>query len=363
MLLYVPGFELGGVEKQVGRIACGLDRDRFEPVVAWSDRSGPVEDMLKQAGVPVYHLPLNTQAGHAAAVVRIRELHPDIFHSFSYRKDALDVLAAKAAQAPVIMTTRINFREWDPERRVRDWELERNRFTDRITAVSEAVAAQCVEVEGVTPDQITVIHNGVEIPGGDWTDSTLRRELSLPPDLDLIGYAANYRFAKGHDTLLRAFRRVLGQRPGTHLICCGLDVKGTKTGLQALVRELALDSRVSLLDSRPDVETLYRALDVYIHPSASEGFSNSLLEAMAHALPAVASAVGGTPEAVVDGVTGLLVPPADIERLAGAIITLLSDSRLRTAFGQAGRERATRNFSLAVMLDAYARLYDQYPVL
>jgi len=258
---------------------------------------------------------------------------------------------------PVVITCRVNCRKWDENLQVQSWELERNRATHRITAVSEAVAALCVHVEGVSHEKISVIHNGVEIPSLHSTGITLRDELNIPEHVSVIGYAGNYRAEKGHEDLLYAFGRVLEARPYTHLLCCGLNAQGLKSRFEDLASQIGVASSISLLDSRADIGILYRALDVYVHPSRSEGFSNSILEAMAHTLPVVATAVGGTPEAVLDGVTGFLVPPKDPPRLADAIIAMLEDPNQRRTFGQAARDRVQRHFSVARMVDAYARLY------
>lgn len=355
LLLYVLGLEEGGAEKQLERLALGLNGSRFQTAVAYSKPWGIVGERLKQAGIPVLQFP-RSDAAEAERVVR--GFAPEIFHSFSHR-NAVELEAAHGAGVPHVIASRVNMREWDPDLQVKDWEVLRNRVTERVTSVSHAVARLCTEVEGVGADHITVIHNGVELPGQVRRGSHLRAELEIPETAPVIGYAANYRPEKGHDSLLRAFRLVVYRRPDVRLVCCGILPPETQARLQAVVRDLNLESAVYLLPSRSDVGSIYRTLDLYVHPSHFEGFSNSLLEAMSYALPVVATRVGGTPEAVDENATGLLTPKDDPPALAAAILELLADPERARSFGQAGRERVTRLFTVEKMIDAYSRFYEE----
>jgi glycosyltransferase involved in cell wall biosynthesis len=357
VLLYVPLLEIGGTESRVGRLAAGLDPARFECIAAWSDAWGPVGDRLVDAGIQVTELPLNASSPNPTAVHRLREIAPDIFHSFSYKQHAGDVLAAREADVPLIVTSRVNARNWDAHDRVQDWELTRNVCTDWITAVSAAAAAPCVNIEGFPSERITVIRNGVRGPEQHGGVTALRRELGLSDSVALVGYLANYRREKGHALLLEAFRHVLDVRPDTHLVCCGADGDGGKASLRAMLATSALEGHVSLLDSRTDVDAVYRALNLYVNTSVSEGLSNAILEAMAYGLPVVATRVGGTPEAVLDGATGLLAPP-DARALATAMVRLLNDPQRRRTMGQAGYDRFRRDFTIDSMVNGYASLYD-----
>jgi glycosyltransferase involved in cell wall biosynthesis len=352
-MLYVRGLQEGGSEKQVERLAYGLGRDRFQIAVGYSDPWGPVGDRLRAAGIPVLQVPPRDQA---KAECVVRAIAPDIFHSLGHH-NAVDIAAAAAAGVPVIVGSRVNLRTWDERLEVRQWECVRNRMTHRIVAVSQAVASLCEAVEGVDRQHIVVIHNGVDIPDPKRPCANIRDELGLGPEIQLIGNVANYRPEKDHETLLRAFRLVIDRRPDTHLICCGLAPPETGLRLAGLVRELGIEQKVSLLESRSDVDTVYRGLDLYVHSSRFEGFSNSVLEAMALALAVVATDTGGTPEAVAQGVTGMLAPRGQPEAFADAVVAMLSDPGRRKQFGQAGRERVERYFSVGTMVEEYARVY------
>ena len=352
----VPGFRLGrpvrilfhadylwrgGLEKKVGKLVSGLDPSRFEPVVSWHRKWGAVGDELVNQGIRVVQI-APSHEDHLATE-QIRKFAPDIFHSFSCRKTSADVRNARAAGVPWVVTNRGSISDLPLE----EWETERNGWTDRIIACSHAVAAACASREGVAPGDISTIHNGVRL-----LDAIPERGAPV-----CIGYAATYRTLKCHEVLLRAFRGVADRHPGARLLCCGERYDDTKERMEQCVRDLSLGDRVCLLDASTEMDAMYRQMDIYVHPSSVEGFSNSILEAMAYGIPVVAARVGGNPEAVVDGVTGYLVAAGDAAELERMLSALLSDAPLCRQFGEAGFERVKQNFSVAKMVRAYEDVY------
>jgi glycosyltransferase involved in cell wall biosynthesis len=151
---------------------------------------------------------------------------------------------------------------------------------------------------------------------------------------------------------------VVDRDPAAHLVCCGDDLEpGTRARLLALARKLRLEDHVSLLAEREDLETVYAGLDLYAQASRSEGLSNALLEAMAHGVAVVATSVGGTAEAVADGVEGRLIPAGDDQSMAAAMVDLLGQPDLLARYGSAGRERVRTSFCIGGMLRRYECLY------
>jgi len=198
------------------------------------------------------------------------------------------------------------------------------------------------------PDRVSVVYNGVDAGAIERADP---EPLDLPEGSIAIGYIGSFEPRKGLLDLAAAWRRVAPEAPSAHLLLVG---KGSQDAL--LRRELAEAPRVHFPGYRPRVAPLLRSLDLLVLPSYVEGVPNVALEAMAAGIPVVATAVSGTPEAVLDGTTGLLVPPRDPAALAEAILRLAGDPALRERMGRAGALRARRDFTLEAMLDRYEEI-------
>jgi glycosyltransferase involved in cell wall biosynthesis len=357
VLFHVDTLALGGLEKKVARLALRLNRGRFEPIVSYSKDWGPCGDDLQRNGVPVHRIvPRARWRGEAdEAVGRIRELAPQIFHSFSCQKNADDVRAARQAGTPCIVTSRSNVRYWAAAGPARDWEFDRNAMTDFVIACCAEVGRVARAKEGLHTDKLVVIPNGVEIPeAAEGPD--IREELGIAKGILLAGYAAKYRPLKAHEILLNAWQEVTAARPDAFLVCCGEDEENRRASLQEMVCRLGLVRNVMLLKARPKMDSFYRGLDLYVHASRSEGLSNAILEAMTYRLPIVATPAGGTPEAIEDGLTGVLVP-CEPPALAGAILKLAESPEARWALGRAAKDRVRERFSLEHMVEEYESLY------
>ncbi|MFH1681030.1 MAG: glycosyltransferase family 4 protein [Candidatus Eisenbacteria bacterium] len=213
-------------------------------------------------------------------------------------------------------------------------------FTDRIIAVSERVAA-AMETGGVPREKIAVVRNGIplesyrEVPEERVREA--RRSLSLPGGLPVVGMFAR---RKGQADLLRAMSSV--ERKSA-ILFLGID---RDSELEALRASLRLSHPVVYGGFRTDILPFYRILDVFVLPSLIEGFSLSILEAMACGLPVVCTNAGGNAEAVRDGVNGFLFRPGEIDRFAGGLRKLLDDEPLRAAIGKTNREEAFRRFDV-----------------
>jgi glycosyltransferase involved in cell wall biosynthesis len=268
----------------------------------------------------------------------------DLVHVNSYVPGNYTRLAAALMQVPLIVDHWHGFTRFNRKRRLICRFL--GRFTDLSLTVSKGVKDYLLEEIGLDPAKVRVVPNGVDLarieaarPGPE-----VRRELGLPDDLPVIGLVGRLdHWGKGHKELFTAMAQLQERWP-----CRALIVGGGRREeeIKDLAASLGLADLVHFLGSRPDVPDLLQAMDIFVLPSYSEGVSLALLEAMAAGLPVIATAVGGTPEAVTEGVTGLLIPPRDATALAGALERLLSDSALAKKLGEKARKAVAEKFSL-----------------
>lgn len=198
------------------------------------------------------------------------------------------------------------------------------------------------------PERVAVVYNGVDL---ERFDATPPADLGLPDGAVAVGYLGSLEPRKGLPDLAAAWPAVAEAVPAAHLLLAG---KGRQ---EALLREMLEDApRVRFLGHRTDAPAVVKALDALVLPSYVEGAPNVVLEAMAAGVPVVATAVSGTPELVVDGETGLLVPPRAPEALGRALVRVAGDADTRARLGAAGRARAEARFALERMIDDYDAL-------
>lgn len=224
--------------------------------------------------------------------------------------------------------------------------------SDAVTAVSEFLRRETVRVLGVQRP-IEVIHNFFEPHAPTRDRESVRRELGVAPDETLLLHASNLRPIKRLDILLAAAARLEPRAKVKLLILAGADF----APFCADVKALGLHDRVIVRTHVDDIEDYLQAADLALMASDSESFCLSVLEAMCFERPAIATAVGGLPEVMVDGEHGFLVPAGDCVALAAAAQRLIDDPALRATFGRAARLRARERFSAATIIPAYEQLY------
>ncbi len=240
------------------------------------------------------------------------------------------------------------------------WRLQR-----RVIAVSAEVAESIRRHAGGRVP-VETVRNGIEVdhpPVAPQEAAAVRERLALAPDSPVVGTVAVFRTQKRLDLWLRAASRLAADDPALRFVLVG---DGPLRGaLESLAGELGLADRVRFPGLQQDVRPFLANFDVYLMSSQFEGLPLALLETMAAAVPLVATAVGGIPEVVADGVEGLLVPPGDVEALAGAVRRLLADRTAAAAMAAAARERVRRDFSAARMAAeveaVYRRALDEGP--
>jgi glycosyltransferase involved in cell wall biosynthesis len=231
-------------------------------------------------------------------------------------------------------------------------------YMNRLIAVSRAIEHKLVD-EQRTAVPVSLIYNGVDLERYDKQEAccTLPEEYGMEPGSQIVGVVARLEPEKGHPTLLEAWPVVLRAVPDAYLLIVGEGSR--RDALEAQARELRIAHRVVFTGRRDDVPAVTAALDVAVLPSYREAQGMVILEAMALSRPVVASNVGGIPEMIEDGVTGLLVPPHDPDALAAAIVRLLTNHPLADTLGRAGHDMVHDRFCVELMVSAIESIYDE----
>ena len=367
VLHIVKAVQVAGAERHLLSLLPGLrERDIDARLIVLVEPDKPMDDylgMLAARSVPVDRLtiPRDFAPGLVPRLRRsIRQIQPDIVHTHLLHADLYGIPAARWSGVPVVISSRHNdnaFRRRAPFKQI-------NRFLWRLTdagiTISDSLTRFTIEVEGASPSKIHRIYYGLD--AGKSLDkraarATLLGELGLPQDALLIGTVCRLTEQKGITYGLQAFARIAADFPTAHLLIAGDGL--LRPSLETQSAALGLTERVHFLGWREDVPALMAAFDIFLVPSLWEGFGLVLLEAMAQSTPIIASRVSAIPEIVVDGETGLLVPPRDVDALADSLSRLLSDSALRGHMGLLGQDRLETHFGAPRMVDETAALYQQ----
>ena len=233
------------------------------------------------------------------------------------------------------------------------------RATAHIVTAGEALRRQLHRDNGIALDRITSVPTGIDLDRFRPLDRrACRRQLNIP-DRPTIGILATLRDWKGHDALLDAFVGLHARHPDWQLVIVGDGPQRAR--LEARVDVLRLRGAIHFTGNRDDVPEWLATFDLFTLPSwGDEGVPQGITQAMACGLPVVSTTVGAIDEAVVDGVTGVLLAPRDAAALAGAIERLLVAPPLCARMGAAGRERARQRFGIDTMLDAMEGIFERH---
>jgi glycosyltransferase involved in cell wall biosynthesis len=365
LLKFLAYLAIGGTERQILNLATGLDRRRFALHLSYFGRiEEQVATDLSHAAVQEYRIGklygvrAMRQAVRLASYLKRHRI--DIVHAYNFYANVFAVPAARLAGVPVVLASvRDTGEYWTPRQRTVNRIV--CRWADRVVVNAEAIKKGLI-AEGYDHRRIVVIHNGIQCPATRPRPNTarLREQLGFPPDSPLVGVVARITPQKGLEYFLHAARDVAGRMPDARFVVVGgnwID-RVYRDGIERLAHRLGLEQVVRFMGFRLDVPDLLACLTLSVLPSISgEGLSNSLLESMAAGLPVVATTVGGNPEVVVDGETGLLVPPKDPTALAAAICRLLEDRALADSYGKAGRARVLARFGNERMVRKTEDLY------
>lgn len=284
----------------------------------------------------------------------LRENKTDVMHVHWSLDMVVPGFAARMENVPVrILTRHMPYPFKSP---LGTFLYSRILFT-RMVTVSNSVRETLLKC-GVPPEKVQVIHHGTDIEA--FTKTTIerkvtRQELGIPEDCVAIGIVGRIAPEKGHAILLDALSK-LGDRYPLRLVIVGSGPDEAE--MKQKIQTLGLTDKVVLTGFRDDVNNVIAALDIVTVPSTwNEPCSAVIQQGMALSKPVIGTLTGGSPEMILDGETGLLVPPSDSGALAGAVETLARDAFLRRRLGVAGRERVESHFSLQIMTDKIEALY------
>ncbi len=372
LMVVVASLRVGGTERHIGAILPELARVGWKIVVRRTGADGPIGDRLRAGGIEVIDADISTDRlrwlppllrGLIAYLVHavpmaldIRRRRPAIVHAFLPGPTVIAGFACAIARHRPFVASRRALNHYQAANPRAAW-IERHVLAraDAILGNSRAVMRDLAG-EGHDPSRFALIYNGAP-PAGEIVPRTAfrAREGWASGEIAMV-IVANLLAYKGHLDLVEALALLPSDLPHWTLNIVGRD-DGEGAAVTARAAALGLREHVRLLGPRDDVGAILAASDIAVSASHEEGFSNSVIEAMAAGLPVVATAAGGSIDAVVDGVTGRLVPVRAPEKLAAALAELIVDPEKRARIGAAGAERARSHFSLDACVRNYMSLY------
>jgi glycosyltransferase involved in cell wall biosynthesis len=366
LLKIVPTLLCGGTENQFMTLGTSLDAHRFQVELACLRRLGPFVDEAARRSLPLSEYPIDTfrsawtlmqQARLARDIVRRRI---EIVHAYNFYGNVFAIPPARLAAAPVVIAS---IRDRGPYLTPMQTRVQRQicRVATRVLVNAHSVKDWLLQ-QGFDPARIVVIPNGVDLTRFDKPidRDAIRRELGLASGTPIVTVVSRLNELKGLDDFLQAAALLAPLFPAARFLVVGETKLGDASYLKmltSLASDLGIGNKVFFLGLRSDVPTLLASSTVSVMPSLNEALSNVLLESMAAGAPTVATRVGGTPEAMVDGVHGLLVPPGEPPAMAKAIGRLLSDPESATALGRTARRAIEDGFSVDRMVQATEQLY------
>jgi len=347
----------GGAEQMLVALVEHLDPTRYHSIICLP-RVGWLQSELEKRGFETVVLRQHGVLDLAwlFRIVRlVTERRVNLIHAHEFAMNAYGTLVSVLTNTPLVAT--VHGKNYYAER----W---RRRLAYRWVAKRAVVVAVSNDLKhflrnhvGLADNEVVTLHNGIDskaFPESDRAGATVRRELGLG-DRSVIGTIGNLYPVKGHRYFLEAAALVTKTIPNAAFVIAGRG--DLLSDLQHTAQMLGIDRQVLFLGHRQDIAALLQAMDVFVLPSLSEGLPLALLEAMSARKPVVGTAVGGVPEVIVDGETGLIVPPKDAPALAHKIVFLLTHPDEAMRLGRLARLRVEEQFSVSSMVRGYEDLY------
>lgn len=356
-----PSNFFGGPEKQIVEHAVLLPDLGWRSVVAsFQDGQAEVEIIARARERGLSVATVRTRGAYdPSAISKLRRLlrtsGTSVLVAHGYRADMIGFHAGRLAGVPVVPCVR-GFT--DENAKVRIYEAIDRLYLRRfplIVAVSEG-SARMLRAHGVHPEHIQVVPNAVTVPSVQILPANLRSEYNIPDGAPILVSAGRLSPEKGHEVLVRAVGVLAATGHHVHLVLLG--VGPMRQQLAATAEQCGIAGHIHFGGFRHDVVACLAAADLVVNPSHSEGMPNIVLEAMSAGAPVLATAVGGVPEVLQEGVTGWLVTPGSPGQLAMKIQRILLDSERRLAVGRAARSAVSRDFTFAKQAQRWLRVYE-----
>jgi len=357
----VYGLKLAGAEKLIWYITSRPDRSRYESVVATLSMGGPMEEMLRDSGVPVCFMAKRHRYDVSVLLRLVRFLRReqiDVVHTHLFGGDVWGRTAAAIARVPLIVSSLHAVDLWlTPfERACERWTAC---FAHRLIAVSDEVKKFYVSRIGIPEKKLSVVYNGIDcahLPAAIDRQQKFG-ELGILGGAPLVAVACRLEAQKELSTWLRAARLIARKIPGIQFVIMGEGSQQQE--LEELSRNLEISERVHFLGLRADVAEIFSASDLVMFSSRFEGLSLALLEAMASGKAVIATDIGENRAVIAHGRNGVLVNPGDADALAGAAIRLLSDERERERLGEAARRTVRDRFTIERWVGEILAIYEE----
>lgn len=362
-ILYIIGqLGIGGAERQLLYLCQYLNRNMFEPLVVSLSEDIQLKPQFDELGVQVIVFPKTTNPDltRPFKLARvIKEYQPDLIHAYLFVANTWARIVGACFKVPVILSERSAKDHRGALASVLEWALYP--LGDRLIANSQSGAQQIVKNKSIDPKKVRVVHNGLLINKYINQElkpkESLRFEFGIKTHTKVIGMVANFFYVKNHEFLFDAYHMIKSNFTDSRILCVG-DGKRLLE-MQNYAKNIGIGKDVIFAGSRSDIPSCLSLMDVLVLPSRWEGLPNAILEGMAAGCPVVATNVGGIPELIRDGETGLLIEPGDIEGLAKAIVDILErrvdvDSMTEHALSLVANE-----FSVENMVRQTERIYNE----
>ncbi|MBU0533482.1 MAG: glycosyltransferase [Candidatus Omnitrophica bacterium] len=365
ILYLTPSANLLGARRSLLILLENLDKEKYFPIVLCPKKDGELIKALEEKGIRTEILRLRNWRKIRnirfipsliySLVKLIKKEKINLIHCNEFWVNPYGVISAKITCIPCITHIRTSL----DIKKIKNYLLA---YSDKLITVSNETRKPIEKFPKIFA-KTTTVYNGVDIKDfnpnikGDY----VKKELNIAPEEIVIGTIGQLYPDKGQKTFIQAASIVLKTYPATKFFIVGEAKKERyKTQLQDLVDKLGIKDKVIFTDNRNDIPQILASIDIFALPTLKEGFARVIIEAMACAKPVIATRVGGNSEAVVDKMSGFLIPVNSPDVLAQKIIELIQDEDKRKSMGSIGRERVVNNFSLEHYVKKIEKIYEEF---